>query len=379
MLSQEKLLVLIGEIYDAASDERLWPVFLEHFADAVNGTFTSIIHHDLGSRRAQLMITARPDSEALRRYKEYYCTFDPYRAASLARYRQPGPDAVYIAEELIDPRQLHQTEFYNDFSLRHDLVHHFGCRIAMGANWVSNISSHRPRDREPFGHVEVSLLQLLWPHLQRAIQFHRKFAELQSQHLASLEALDHLTVGVVLLDQACRIVAMNREAQRVLDQKDGLAAGKDGLTAARPHENRELRVVIAGATKTGSAGGLGDGGILGIPRPSGKRSFVLLVAPVGRQAFALGIKAPSVIVFVTDPERKPEEISTALARIYELTNAESRVATLLMQGETLTHAAEHLGISHNTARTHLQRIYEKTGTSHQGDLIRVLLTARIHA
>jgi DNA-binding CsgD family transcriptional regulator len=48
-----------------------------------------------------------------------------------------------------------------------------------------------------------------------------------------------------------------------------------------------------------------------------------------------------------------------------------------MQGEALVRAADRLGISHNTARTHLQRIYRKTGTSHQGELIRLLLSASL--
>jgi DNA-binding CsgD family transcriptional regulator len=79
------------------------------------------------------------------------------------------------------------------------------------------------------------------------------------------------------------------------------------------------------------------------------------------------------VVLVNDPDKNPDTLPDALTRTYHLTAAESRLAELLARGETVVRAAERLGISHNTARTHLQRVYQKTGTSHQGQLIRLLL------
>jgi DNA-binding CsgD family transcriptional regulator len=304
----------------------------------------------------------------------FYGTLDPLKTAGLARHRHPGPDTVYTGEQLIEPAEIRKTEFYNDFLLPNQMVHHFGSPLAIHPQWVSNLSSHRPGRREPFGPIEVDLLKLLLPHLQRAVQFHRRFVELQGQQRASLDALDRLPIGVVLLDQNTRIVAVNREAQTLLDQNDGLSVDKEGLSAAISSENRELRITIAGAIKTAIGQGMEAGGILAISRPSGRRPFALLVEPVGRQAFAPGIEAPSVIVFVGDPERKHENPSQALARLYELSAAEVRLAELLMRGETVVKSAEQLGISHNTARTHLQRIYEKTNTTHQGQLIRLIVT-----
>jgi len=259
----------------------------------------------------------------------FYGTLDPLKTAGLARHRHPGPDTVYTGEQLIEPAEIRKTEFYNDFLLPNQMVHHFGSPLAIHPQWVSNLSSHRPGRREPFGPIEVDLLKLLLPHLQRAVQFHRRFVELQGQQRASLDALDRLPIGVVLLDQNTRIVAVNREAQTLLDQNDGLSVDKEGLSAAISSENRELRITIAGAIKTAIGQGMEAGGILAISRPSGRRPFALLVEPVGRQAFAPGIEAPSVIVFVGDPERKHENPSQALARLYELSAAEVRLAELL--------------------------------------------------
>ena len=48
---------------------------------------------------------------------------------------------------------------------------------------------------------------------------------------------------------------------------------------------------------------------------------------------------------------------------------------LLVQGMTISEAAEALGISIPTAKTHLARLFDKTGTSRQTDLVRLAMSA----
>lgn len=55
----------------------------------------------------------------------------------------------------------------------------------------------------------------------------------------------------------------------------------------------------------------------------------------------------------------------ALRRRYGLTEREAEIAQHLAQGLGLPEAAEHLGIQLTTARTHLGRLFEKTGTRSQ--------------
>jgi len=57
-----------------------------------------------------------------------------------------------------------------------------------------------------------------------------------------------------------------------------------------------------------------------------------------------------------------------------LTPTEAELAAALAEGRTLAEFAEARGCSEQTGRTHLKRILEKTGTSRQADLVRVLLT-----
>src|SRR5262245_54759820 len=60
---------------------------------------------------------------------------------------------------------------------------------------------------------------------------------------------------------------------------------------------------------------------------------------------------------------------------FGLTPAEARLTLHLVAGETLRSAEAKLGITYETARTHLKNIFGKTGTCRQAELVVVLVTA----
>jgi DNA-binding CsgD family transcriptional regulator len=66
----------------------------------------------------------------------------------------------------------------------------------------------------------------------------------------------------------------------------------------------------------------------------------------------------------------------AIRNAFRLTAAESRLALRLLTGESVRSAAAALGITYESARSHLKSIFHKTGTHRQGELI-VLLARTI--
>lgn len=60
--------------------------------------------------------------------------------------------------------------------------------------------------------------------------------------------------------------------------------------------------------------------------------------------------------------------------IYELSPAQIRLARLIVDGHDLSGAAERLGVSVNTLRTQLRRMFDKTGARSQAALVRALLS-----
>lgn len=75
-----------------------------------------------------------------------------------------------------------------------------------------------------------------------------------------------------------------------------------------------------------------------------------------------------------DVDRTSERMQMA-ALVFGLSPAQQRVAELVGEGLTLDEIAARLGVSLNTVRTHLNRVFEKTGVRTRPALMRVLLMA----
>ena len=80
------------------------------------------------------------------------------------------------------------------------------------------------------------------------------------------------------------------------------------------------------------------------------------------------------IYFLMDERSMTDERLDIAATIFGLSAGQRRVARLIADGQSLPDAAREMGISANTAKTHLQRIYDKTGVHTQPALVRVLLS-----
>jgi DNA-binding CsgD family transcriptional regulator len=67
-----------------------------------------------------------------------------------------------------------------------------------------------------------------------------------------------------------------------------------------------------------------------------------------------------------DPPRRP---SDALALMYDLTPAEARIFEMIVAGKTTAEIANELKVALPTVKTHLSRVFDKTGCNRQADLV----------
>ena len=93
---------------------------------------------------------------------------------------------------------------------------------------------------------------------------------------------------------------------------------------------------------------------------------VLHVLPLKHGDLRLSLRpTATAAVFVapaTLPVHAPEQ---ALAALYDLTPSEAKVFSLIASGMSLASIAARVGIRHSTAKTHLQRLFAKTGAGRQ--------------
>ncbi|WP_161790432.1 helix-turn-helix transcriptional regulator, partial [Inquilinus limosus] len=108
---------------------------------------------------------------------------------------------------------------------------------------------------------------------------------------------------------------------------------------------------------------------LRLSRPSGAPPLLVTVIPVRG-----GDAARSwVALFVMDPGTAGTPSPALLQELFGLTAAEAVFAAEISRGDGLQAVADRLAIAPTTARTHLTRIFEKTGTRRQAELVRLLM------
>lgn len=80
------------------------------------------------------------------------------------------------------------------------------------------------------------------------------------------------------------------------------------------------------------------------------------------------------IVFSMGSADFNEKRMDAAAAVFGLSPAQKQLASQIAEGKSLPEIADVMKITANTARTHLDRIYEKVGVRTQPALVRVLLS-----
>ncbi|HLG55440.1 MAG TPA: LuxR C-terminal-related transcriptional regulator [Vicinamibacterales bacterium] len=373
MNARDQLLGLIDALYAAPGSAERWQSFLEALCTALDGTAASFISHNLSSQEADISLIARTDPVVIGAYAAHWGRLDPWVHSPKARLLTTG--RVGAGEELIAHNDLRRTEYYNDFATHYDLTQALAGMIEAGPNGLSFLSINASESRARFAEEEVALLRALMPHLQRALQIHRRVTRSEAVADRSMAALDHLGHAVLLLDAGGRPMHVNRAAEHLLRGRDGLTLEQHELRAANPRDTTMLRQMIAGAIETSLGNGTSSGGVLVLGRPSGRRPLRVVVAPVAANRVLFGPEPAGAIVFVTDPERSVLLSEHEIRTLFRLTPAEAKLTRLLAEGVTLSDAAIRLGLRAQTVRTRLKTIFEKTNTHRQTDLVRLVLNA----
>jgi DNA-binding CsgD family transcriptional regulator/PAS domain-containing protein len=217
---------------------------------------------------------------------------------------------------------------------------------------------------------QVEAMRLLIPHLRRAVTI-GDFMNLKLVELQSFSSvLDQLAMGVAVVDPQSRCIRANRAASNML--RDGapimLTAGR--LSCAFQPAALELARAVASA-----AAGETRLGSVAIPLSRGNDApAIAYVLPLANESMRPQVfPGAAAAVFVVTAGDRHVDIA-AVGKAYDLTPAEVRLLTHIVNGLSLDDASKELGVAPTTGRTHLYRVFSKTGVKRQSDLVRLALT-----
>ena len=349
MSPSEQLYRLIALCYEATSDDSGWAQFAAELARALSATGCAAVIGATASDR-ETVLWSHGDS--------------PNHSG---RWR-PGDDGQHA----VSPRHTHlraATTSKGRFLVATVCARNGASRLLIAT---------RPLSAPPFEDMQFDLLAELVPHLARAFRLYRTIRSGEEMHDALTEIMDRLPEAIFLVDRDGLVLTCNGSARAIVRQNDGLSLTDDRICLARPDEQAALRALIAKAGKDPHAkrrqppGLAADVWTMSATRPSGLRALPMVVTPVLCRSGTADRPAAVAAVITKDVDGGAAVLAPDFAADFNLTRGEARLAGLIADGLGIRDAAEALGITRNTARTHLKRIYAKCGVHSQTDLVRLL-------
>jgi DNA-binding CsgD family transcriptional regulator/PAS domain-containing protein len=372
MTREAELLDLVGDIYDCAIEPSMWPNAMERLARTLDFPAAVVSVQDPTQHRVQLFATWGI-TQAF--------TDDMMRGLAINPFFTAGwfldVDEAYSTVRYLGRDAYYRTRFHREILAPHGFGDAAIVNISKTTMRFGGLTFPHRLDQGEISDVKLAEVRLVAPHVRRAVGI-ADILEAKSIGRTALEsALDLLTVAIVLVDGQGRVVHRNKSATALLAAGTSLRIAGDLLSVADPKSAADLSAAISTAASLNSAERMSFAGIalpLAATDGSDLAAWVLPLDTGLRQELAAPFHA-KVAVFVRalgDTSPFPGEL---FVKRFAITPAECRVLMLLTQGMTPAEAADCLGISLTTVKTHMARLFEKTGTSGQPDLMRLAMSA----
>jgi len=363
----ETLLRLIGEIYDCTLNPEAWNAVLPRIGAFVGGSAGGLFVHDSSRRNMNVVYEFATDLEYRRLYVEKYLTLDPMAGT----YFVLDVGEVFSTSTVMSHPEFLQSRIYKE--------------LIRPRGWIDNICVYL--DKSPEGHAGVALfrndrqgladeparerLRLLVPHLRRAVLI-GKLIEFKTAEAATFaDALDGLSTAMLFVDSNGRITHTNAEGRAMIADGGILRALLGRLVASDPDVNRALQDIFLAAATGDAAIGIRGVAVPLVAR-DGERyvAHVLPLSSGARRGVGVSYAAAAVLLVqkAAMATRSPLE---AIAKTYRLTPMEVRVLLAIVEIGGAPQVAETLGIGEGTVKTHLKRLYQKTGARRQADLVKL--------
>jgi DNA-binding CsgD family transcriptional regulator len=237
--------------------------------------------------------------------------------------------------------------------------------IGRGSDGLMFMAAQRSARAGDYDLAEIGALRKVVPHLRRSYRTWLRIRKAELQRQTALEAMEHVTLGIALVDDLGKLYFANRAAEAEISY-GALTVTNGRLTCRSPQSAKALQEAVRAAARQ--------------KRPVAERVMLqgyeqdssmssVLVTPVRDEALMHWHRGNLAMLLISGPSPKATE-ETSLRDTYRLTSAEARLLAALVDGERLPAYAQRHGIAITTAKTHLKALFDKVGERRQADLIR---------
>ncbi|HEV7410152.1 MAG TPA: helix-turn-helix transcriptional regulator [Bradyrhizobium sp.] len=367
-IEAEELSRLIGDIYDASLDPALWPAVFKQTCKYTGGSAASLSSQDAVGITLNIHFTSGHDLGFEQLYVEKYRKINPIFPTAIFF----DVERAFGLTDCIPREEFCRTRFAREWAMPQGYIDAQLCNIEKSASNSATLTIMR-HINDGFANDEVHRrFALVVPHVRRAILI-GKVIDLHKVEAAALaDTLDTLVSAMFIVSGSGRIVHANASGYAMLSEARVLRAPNGRLGANGPASEQALLDVFTAAE--GGDAALGRRGIaVPLEARDGERyvAHVLPLTSGARQKAGVSYGAVAA-VFVRKATIDLPSPPVVMAKEFHLTPAELRVLFSIVEIGGAAEVAEVLGISEATVRTHLHRLFEKTGTSRQADLVKLV-------
>jgi DNA-binding CsgD family transcriptional regulator len=363
-----RLDVLVGSVYDAVLDQRLWHGLADKVARTFDSTSTVVKTHSAHDQVQLLEVTKNlviaPKEQA---WAEHWHQNDLWVQRSIAF----GMSRVITDSDLLSPSEFEKSGFYQDWNRHLGIYHLVGAVFPLDRHTVGVLGIHRPKQAGAYSESDRERVRCFLPHLNRALRIRQRLCVESVVPRASMDALDMLDTAVLIVDAQRCVLHINRLGETILRVGASPMRVHCGrLTFSDPRLEAELIRRVQAATRTAAGYPETPPSALLIYR-EGRLPMTMLVTPLSTTWDQTGAAPPGAMVFIKDPEEGAPAQRT-LRDLFGLTRAEAAIAAALASGHDIALISTAFRISTGTVRSHVKNILTKTGVHRQAQLVSLI-------
>jgi len=356
----------IGAIYDCALDPQRWMDAIRRLVELCESTAGGMCVHDLRNVEDVHLFEVGYTEEFSQLVQKHY-PHSPFATASVVH----DVGDVLTLTSICGEDEWLDSRFYHEVMRPYGVFDYIGLNALRTSGRVASVHGTRTVPAARYGEREIGIFKLLSPHVCRTLAISDAL-DIRTLRSEILEAtLDGLAAGVYLVARDGRVVYMNAAAERQIKNGNALRVVGNRLLPANIEARDALAIAIDDVARDEVESRAGYS--LAIPDAQGTGYVAtLLRLDRGSRQSIMAPFAASIAIFVQQPAQMALMPGEAFAKLYQLTGGELRVLLALAQGLGAKEAADMLGIGEPTVRTHLQRMFSKTGARRQVELLQLL-------
>ncbi len=362
---------VVGKIYDAAVERDRWPAALHAICGFANAKTAVLMSYDVFDKTPPWQLEIGHGEYWTKLYHEKFYALNPFMDDVTV---MDSGEQIY-ASGRPHYSTLFESEFYNGWLKPQGLIDATLLVVERSMNNMTTLSNIRSDSQGRFDDETIARIRLLYPHLRRAVLIGRAFEEQRRRLTDDAAVLDSLAAGMFLLSAKGELVQANAAGEAMLAARSPLRIRNGRLDLAVPAANRALQAALA-AGREGDVGLGGRGTSIPLRSEVGAGGEIVLhLLPLNavRQQSIDAERGAAFVLFVRRIDRDDVAAIATFGERFGLTAQEARVLQTVVEVGGVPPAADVLGLSPTTVRTHVTRIFDKSGVRRQADLIRLLM------